>query len=728
MSATRQFLSVWRRVKTPTILQVSETECGIAALAMVFAFYKVIVSMDILREKCGTSRDGCKAITLISVAKAYKFHANAYKVQVEHLLDLAEPVIAYWNFNHYVVINRISKNKVYINDPAFGAMTVSREEFDKSFTGVIIVVTPTAETKKIAFDSRRPQLLANWVAGFNQEIIFILLCLIITIIGLMFNSSLSAIFIDHCILARNTHWIPSLVAVSLCSFVIFTGAAAIQKWHQFKVITKASLIRSTQIIIHTLQLPMLFYSLRQKIDLISILARAETVINTLFKSGFSLFTSFLMVIVCFFVMVKINLLLAMITLGISFISLLIFLVISKHNLLIERSNLPLVGKFYSSSLSIIKNLETIKIGGYKDTILRKWFKLYCHKLMIQDKSNTIAIILNAISNFFSSLSSLAILCVGGWQISNGDMSIGRLMAYYAIYTFFNNSVNAIFIAFKDAQSAYVSFDRIQDVLSQQQDERFLIKEKKGINDASRVALACKDVYFHYNKTLDASLKNINVTINQGEHVALVGGTGSGKSTLAMLLCGLYRPSQGQVMLFQQGMESLTSADIASYTSYMSQEVMLFSGTILENLTLGQQTCSEKKISAAIKLACLTDVIHERGLKARVDENGSNFSGGEKQRIDIARALLQNTHVLIFDEATAALDVETEKTVILNLRSTNKTIVFVAHRLSTIKHCDKIFVLENGSIVEEGDHNSLIAKKGKYYALIMMESSQVIYAK
>lgn len=706
-------------IKTPVILQYIDTECGIAALAIILSYYGTHVTLESLREQCGTSRDGCKAITLLNVAKNYGFSADAYKIDLKEIKYLLEPVIAFWNFNHYVVIEGVGDRRVFINDPACGRITIDFDEFDRAFTGVIIALSPASTQIKLKKKSSFTSLVKEWILHFYQEIVYIMFCLLIIVVCPLLNSNLTTIFIDYCIIANDTSWLPAIAFLSMISTTLFINVTISQKWHQFKLGAKTSIIKSASVLLHMLKLPMSFYSLRQKSEIISILNSTERIVSLLFKSITTLFFSLITAIVCLVFMFKVDSVLAFVSVILVLISCLTWIFISKFNLSLEKSLIVAHGKVYSQSMSNIKNIETIKACGLEENNLHRWHRLFCQKISWQDKSNTLSLEITAMNTFTDSFSMLLILSLGVYQIENGVISVGNLMAYYALHLFFYNNLNTLFSAVKNAQGIASSHDRMCDILTIKIDQRYSSKEV--VNPESHYpAILCRNVKFKYNKNSANILDEVHLEIKQGQHIAFVGNSGSGKSTLARVLCALHLPSSGEVLLFGKNISMYSSDELSQLISYMSQEVTLFSGTLHENITMWHQAIPTSLIQNVIHDFCLDEIIELRGLNGRVEECGSNFSGGEKQRIDLARTLMRDTDIVILDESTSALDIETEKKIITNLRKYNKTIIYVAHRLSSIQHCDQIIVIENGAIVEQGTHDILLENKGHYYQLYQRE--------
>ncbi len=713
---------VWK-TKVPVILQFSDTECGIASLAMVFAHHKMNLSIEKLREKCGVSRDGCKAQTLLTVAKHYGFNAEAYKVDIDGLNEFSLPVIAYWNFNHYVVINNIKANKVSINDPAHGEMIITMAAFDKAFTGVILEITPTQHITVSKKTFSLLKFIQKWFSGFHSELCYLLLLL--SLIGTIpyLSSVLFKIFIDQGILAKNNNLIPDIIFLTFLTSTILIFLTFIYKRIQFKLHSKASLKKISEILSHIFQLPMLFFSLRQRSEIVSVLNRAEFVTNLIFENALVLMLGMITSTVCFIFMIEIDWVLSLLSLLLTVISLILFVYLSRIKSSSEKSNAHLVGKLYSHSISSIRNIETIKACGLEESIFKKWRTLFFNKMRVQGNDDFLAITALSLRRMQNQVSSLSIVYLGAYQVACGSLSLGNLMGYYSLLLIFQNGISRIFQGLQDSQAVYANNTRLDDILSYDKDPRFTPKQvikKFAANEKEIISLS--QVTFYYNKNSSPVLNDINLKISRGDHVALVGGTGSGKSTLAKLICGFYPPTEGEI-LFNKNLLSNHSADeLATLYAYVSQDVSLFSGTILQNLLFSNENASQVLLEQSISDACLSELIANRKLSGVVDEEGRNFSGGEKQRIDLARALIQDTPILILDEATSAMDENTEQAIIKNLRKNNKTIIFVAHRLSTIQHCDQIYVLNKGSIVEQGKHQELIENQSYYYSLVANEAT------
>lgn len=708
-------------VFTPIILQQSDTECGIVALAILFAYYQFNVPLEQLRDQCGVARDGLKATTLIKTAQCNGFNAEAFNMDLSTLSLLHEPVIAFWNFNHYVVINGFGTNKVFINDPAQGAYSLSMEEFDKAFTGIIIRIIPTKQTPIMRRKAIMQTLIAEWVSGFYFELLFLLCSFLMIACWPLFTSALANIYINQCVIAGHLSWLNTLILLSALASLLLLSSKAILKWHEFKLNAKASLIKSSRIITHLLKMPLLYFSTRQKSEIIANIARVEYVIHTLYSSTNSFIGNMLILIILILYMSRINTQLAIISCCLSVLASISTIVIAKINLTYEKSNINLSGKLYAYTFSWIKNFETIKACGLEDKTLLKTHVKFRDQLKVTDKIASLNAVANLIHKAFNQYISLMILYIGGIAVANGYLTLGGLIAYYSLQGFFCVTVNQMFQSIKDSVSAYASHIRIKEITHKQIDTRFTYpfsaERLTEIDRSEGDILTCQNVSFAYNKLSKLIINQVSLQIKPRQHIGIAGPTGSGKSTMAKLLCALYQPDGGEIYYYRRSITTLSDQQLTRIFAYVSQEVTLFTGTLYDNLVLGNKKANADLVRSAIKIACLEELVNARGLYAAVAEGGQNFSGGEKQRIDIARALIQNAALLVLDEATSALDIDTERKIIDQLRTTNQTIIFIAHRLSTIKHCDQILVMSNGCIQEKGKHQDLMKNKQNYFRMI-----------
>lgn len=710
-------------MKLKPVLQLSSTECGIASLAMICAYFGLHVGLDELRKRCGTSRDGVRAAVLMKTAEALGLQACAYRVELEGIVKFNRPVIAYWRFNHFVVIKQVKRNKVYLNDPACGSRIVSLDEFDKCFTGIILVFEPALHFKRAPVLAKWYPMLCEWLSNRVHALVFVLFCALITLIIPLFNAQLYAVFVDFCLLKHQYSWLPSLVLLVLLSIMILMTAVKLLQASQFRLSIKAGLMQSAGMMQHLLKMPLLYFSLRQKPELTALVLRAEASAASLFKSMGAGFANLLAAIIAFIMMVKLDYQLALYLSGLLLLYAIPLNITSKLSAEYEQVNIITSGRYYGDLLTGIKCIETIKACGVENSVLSKWQAAMQDKINGLDLTRSLAILLQLFYQSYHSLSMIFTLAIGASRVTEGVMTLGGLMAFYSVQLFFTSQLFALQQVIKEWQAADAMQTRMNDLQQISVDTRFT-KSVVHELDYQQTALSCESLSFHYNLSALPVLSDINLAIPSGSVVGFTGATGSGKSTLIKILAHLFKPDIGRILLYGQDCLHGSAALMPETIAYVSQETNLFSGTIYENLTLGMPQVSEEVIIAALRDACLVDLIKSRGLHGKVEEGGSNFSGGERQRLEIARALIQSTKILILDEATAALDAATEAAIMQHLRSRKLTILMIAHRLATLKNCDCIYVLDQGRIVEQGSHDNLLAQQSYYYQLVQSGRSEL----
>jgi len=711
-------MRLFRKQKAPVILQFSETECGIASLAMLFAHHQVQVPIDQLRDQCGASRDGSKALTLINIAEKHGFKATAYSMDIDLLRQLTTPVIAYWNFNHYVVINYTNSNLVCINDPGCGTVNVSISDFERAFTGIVIDISLTEVTAVTKTNSFIKSIFENFIKKYLSAIIFLLLCLFINVIIPFINAKLYSVAIDQLLVSNNKEWSIMLILLLACFGATYLITTYITKITQFKICQNISAARITEIVTHLVQLPLIFYSLRQRGEIINRLANLDSTIDSMINNPVMFIISSSAVLTCLACMILIDTSLALSSILITLFYLLLQHLVTTANIQREQAYLHAKAKQHVFENNHLREIETVKACSLQDSAQRNWQMLFNKKITAQSKVSFLNCLITVLMECYHLFSLFFILLIGSYKLTANHLSIGNLLGYYTLHIFFYTNLTVIAKSMIDFKRLEANSKRIADIMLYKRDARYSQKNTCLTNTASAdELLICRNLSFSYNPHHEPALQDINLNIKSNEHIALVGGTGSSKSTLLKILAGLFQPTTGYLVINNADLTHYSAAQLAQLCAYVPQEVTLFTGTILENLTLWQDNIGLERIYEAIRLACLDELIIKRGLYSQVEEGGKNFSGGERQRIDIARALIQNTPILLLDEATAALDYQTELTLINNLRTLNKTIIFVAHRLNSIQHCNQIIVLKNGKIVEHGDHHTLLSQKNYYYELV-----------
>ncbi|MFQ4162054.1 MULTISPECIES: NHLP family bacteriocin export ABC transporter peptidase/permease/ATPase subunit [Nostocales] len=705
-------------------------ECGAAALGIILAYYHKIVPLAELRQNCGVSRDGSKASNIIKAARNYGMQAKGFKKQLAQLKILRPPYIVFWNFNHFLVVEGFKKDWVYLNDPATGPRRISLQEFDEAYTGVVLVMEPGTEFQK---GGRKPSLIGSLLARLQNSWGPILYCLLtgffLVIPGFVlpvFNQ----VFVDNILVENRTDWLRPLILGMTITMVIQAWLTLLQRRFLRKLNIKLSVEMSGQFIHHILQLPVGFYAQRFAGEISSRIKINTKVAEVL--SGQLARTVIDSVMLVFYatVMLAYDRMLTAIAICFAAINILTLQAVSRQRTDIYTRTIQDRGKVAGTEIAGLQSMETLKASALESDFFARWSGYYTKFINGQQELSITNQFLGLLPTFLTGLSSLAILAIGGLRVMDGHLSIGMLVAFQSLMTSFLTPVNSLINFGSTLQELEGDLNRLDDVLQNpidpELDSQNLLISPKPLQYASYCQLQgyveLKNVSFGYSRTDPPLIQDLSFQIKPGERVAFVGGSGSGKSTVAKLVAGLYQPWSGQILFDGIPREQIPRAILSNSLAMVEQEIFLYAGTVRENLTLWDDTVSNSQLVRA----CIDAAIHEvilalpGGYEGNLLEGAANFSGGQRQRLEIARALVNDPTILIVDEATSALDAETEKIIDRNMRYRGCSSLIVAHRLSTIRDCDEIIVLEQGKVVQRGTHQQMSQLDGPYARLIQSE--------
>jgi ATP-binding cassette subfamily C protein len=714
-------LTLAKVYKTNSILQYGETECGLACLAILFHYFGLNLPLADLRDLAGVSRDGTRASTLLNLARQQGFEAEAYSVELDALSHMNHPVILHWNFSHYVVFEGIKNKKVYINDPAMGRAVVSIDTLNKSFTGVMIALQPTKSIKPSQKIKSKHYLLNLFKATTPFQLYMIVTLLCTGALSLAYTG-ISSIFVNYILLKHQWHWFRPVLSLTVGLSLLLLMMSQMKEWLQNKACVTLSLSEASRLLIHVLQWPAKVYALRPKGELLVVLNQLDFSLMRLI-SGFSSITS--SVISSLIILIGLSLFnpsLALQSFSFCLFSLCVVAILSQRKQLNEKLASQAEAEWFAGTLSAFNHLESLSIAGLQTMVFSQWSSLLHEKIQKQQALAYYQSLITAFTRASQLSLPFITLMIGAHQYELGKISLGALVAFSGLNALLNRQLNTLFDAIKSTQSAAASLDRVDDVYAVKQDPRFALPVL-SLPSPAPLDLSVNNLTFYYNKTAEPALKSITLTVKPGEHIAFVGGSGSGKSTLGKLLSGLYLPDAGEITWGGVSLANMSPELIAACIASVTQEASLMSGTVLQNLTLWKDEAAVESVHRVLKHVHLEQFVQTRGLLLPLSADATNISGGEKQRLELARALIQNTPLLILDEATSSLDIATEAKIIYYLKTLNKTVIHIAHRLSTIKHCNKIYVLDQGGIVEQGTYAELIAKNGHFYKLAQAESTQ-----
>lgn len=722
-TALRSLSFAWpvgRRARTDTVLQLEAAECGAASLAMILSHFGRRVPLEELRFACGVSRDGSKASAILKAARAYGLEAKGLKAEPEDLRGLAMPMIAFVNFNHFLVIEGIRGSKVLLNDPAVGPRSVSMEEFDAMFTGVVLSF---ARGETFERGDTRPSVgraLRARLKGFEVAVFFIFLASLALVVPGVLMPVFSRLFVDYVLVERFDNWLLPLVLGMVLTAVIRGFLTELQTQHLLKAEARLAVDGSRSLLWRMLRLPMQFFSHRfageiaDRLDLNDGLARILT--GELSRAALSAVTAVLF----FLLMLTYNVKLALIAGVLTAINVALLAIVSRQladgwrKISLER------GKVHATAVSGLQDIETFKATGAEDAFFARWAGQFSNVVNAEQRLGIPMLLLTSTPVLLQAISTSAVLVIGGFEIMSGTMTLGMLVAFQTLLASFSAPVTALTQVGAEIQQLQSFTARLNDIEHQPLDRRFQDERNSLRPDSLPVgAVRLNQVSFGYAPLEPPLIEALDLSIKPGSRLGLVGLSGSGKSTIGKIVAGLHEPWSGRLEIDGRPFADWPPAAIAARLAYVDQDIALFEGTVRENLSLWDATLSEQDMIAAAQDAQIHDFIVSRpgGYDSRIEEGGRNMSGGQRQRMDLARALAGNPSIIVLDEATSALDPVTELAVMEAIRRRGSTCVIIAHRLSAIRDCDTIIVLERGQPIEQGQHEDLLALGGQYADLL-----------
>ena len=711
------------------VRQADQSDCGAAALATVALHHRMPIGLQKVRDLAGTDRIGTNLLGLIEAAEKIGLSAKGVKGPYEALTEIPLPAIAHikteQGLGHFVVLHRVSHHAIIVADPARGIQKLTREQFCECWTGYLLLLTPEQNATPIASDTAP---IGSWrrflrLLSFHRSIIgeAFVCALIMTLLGLS-----TSYFVQHLVdsvLARHETRLLNALGIGMLLVMVFkTLFGAVRQYLLAHVSRKVDLALISGYTRHVLRLPMQFFEMRRVGEILSRTNDAAKIRQAISGTTLTAVVDAVLVVVSTVALWMYDERLALV--ATAFVPFLVVGIMAHHPVAKRRSReaMERAANLSAHLVEDISGVETIKAYGVE----RERNEEGEDRLVkVVQSGFSLQMLGISMTNFGSSVTAVAgivILWFGGHRVMEGALSIGQLMFFYTLLGYMLRPMERLASVNLSLQDALIAVDRLYQIMDLDLEESGDEKKAKFMGVRDRIEL--RDVSFQYG-CRENVLDNVNLCIPKGSTVAIVGESGSGKSTLLKLLMRFYDPTEGQMLIDDLDMRDIDLSSLRSRIGLVSQDPFIFNGTIYDNIILGQRTATMEQAIEAARAAGLDQFISQlpERYETVIGERGANLSGGQRQRLAIARALLRRPDILVFDEATSHLDTATERAIQQSLRSalSDKTVILVAHRLSTIREADTIYVLHEGSIVEQGRHDQLVAREGRYWDLWRAQS-------
>lgn len=709
-------------VKVPVIMQLEMTECGAASLAMMMAYFGTWLPLERTRQDCAVSRDGSSAKNILKAAKSYGMEAHAYQVSIESLKEEGPfPCIIHWGFNHFLVLDGFKNNKAYLNDPARGSVAVSMEEFDQNYTGVMITIEPGESYEPSGHKRSIMEFAKQRLQGTQGPFLFVVVStLIASLIGVL-APGFSRVFLDRLLTGANSEWFRPFIALLAAFSFLQIVVTWISTYYRMRIEGKMATLGSASYLWKVLHLPMQFFGQRISGDIANRQKMNASIAGTMINTLAPLALNTVMMLFYLIVMVRYNLLLTSVGLLSILINVGMSRYISNKRINITRVQMRDEGKLSGSTVSGIEMIETLKATGAEDGYFEKWAGLQASVNASKVSYAKLNSYLGVIPAAAVAITSMAVLGLGVYLVINGEFTAGMVMAFQGYMSSFMSPASSLIAAGQSMQEMTTEMERLDDVMNYPEDVVFNHVESQDYAKLSG-KLELKNVTFGYSKLANPLIEDFSLNLEQGKKVAFVGTSGCGKSTLAKLISGLYQPWNGEILFDGKPISEIDHNVFTSSVAVVDQDITMFEDSISSNIKMWDSNIMDFEMILAARDAQIHDDILARdgGYQHKLMDGGKDFSGGQRQRMEIARALAQEPTIVILDEATSALDAKTEFDVVNSISERGITCVIIAHRLSTIRDCDEIIVLSHGHVVERGTHSELYAKNGFYTQLVANE--------
>ena len=719
--------------KTPVVMQMEALECGAASLTMILAYYGKWIPLERLRADCGVSRDGSNAKNILKAAQSHGLQVRAISCEPEQLTEYATfPCIVHWEFNHFIVVNGVKGDRVSVNDPARGNYVMTMEAFDEGFTGICLMFEPGEGFQPEGKPKSVLAFARQRLAGAESAVLFVLLTTVISALTGIIFSGFARVFLDQLLTGRDPQWLTPFLAGFAGIAVLQVTAAWIQAVYTIRINGKLAVVGNSSYLWKVLHLPVEFFTQRMAGDIHQRQITNESIAGDFVNTLAPLVLQTAMMIFYLAVMLRYSPLLSAVGLLALIGNIWVSRVISAKRINITRVMMRDSGNLAAATVSGIEMIETIKSSGAENGYFERWSGYQASVNTQTVRFQRINQYLGLIPPLLITLANVLVLTLGVWLCMRGEFTTGMVLAFQGFLTAFMAPARSLIAAEQTFQEMRTRMERVEDVMEYRSPDA---PEESPDTEAASAntdeedgqgkltgAVSLRHVTFGYSRLAPPLIRDFSMELPQGSKVAFVGASGCGKSTLSKLISGLYKPWEGEILFDGKPIEKIDRSIFTGSVAVVDQDIILFEDTVANNIKMWDESIEDFEMIMAARDAQLHEDIMQRngGYQYRITEGGRDFSGGQRQRMEIARVLAQDPTIIILDEATSALDAKTEFDVVNSIRDRGVTCIVVAHRLSTVRDCDEIIVLDKGEVVERGTHDELMALHGAYEKLVSSE--------